>query len=107
MYPHVSVLLEANALKVIAPGPTPETPIFFPDIPFNYAENILHPWMNSDTTAITALDETLVASHYSGRTLVEHVREMSRAMRSFGVKKGDRVAGESRLSAPWLSKGRA
>ena len=99
------MLLVANALKVIAPGRTPDTPTFFPDTPFNYAENILHPWINSDTTAITALDETLVACHYPGRALVEQVREMSRAMRSFGVKKGDRVAGESGLLAPWLSEG--
>ncbi|KAJ7191401.1 acetoacetate-CoA ligase [Mycena pura] len=75
--------------KIIAPGATPEVPIWFPDALLNYAENLLH--RTDDAVACTAGGESGVVRHYSYRQLRELVRQMACAMRRHGLQKGDRT----------------
>ncbi|KAJ7497750.1 hypothetical protein FB451DRAFT_1163582 [Mycena latifolia] len=77
--------------RVIERGPTPEIPIWFPDVRMNYAENVLY--RTDDEIACTTGGETGLVRHYSHRQLRELVRQMACAMRRHGLKKGDRVGG--------------
>ncbi|KAJ7739028.1 acetoacetyl-CoA synthetase [Mycena maculata] len=77
--------------RIFEQGAMPEVPVWFPDARLNYAENLL--FRKDDAIACTAGGESGVVHHYSYRQLRELVRQMARAMRRHGLKKGDRVAG--------------
>jgi acetoacetyl-CoA synthetase len=65
-------------------------PIWFPGSRLNYAENLLR--RNDDSIACTAGGESGKVTHYSFRELRSMVGEMSTALRTRGLKPGDRVA---------------
>lgn len=65
---------------------------FFPEAKINYAENILkHSY--SDKTALVYYCEDQEPRMYSYKDLQDHVTRLAGLLKSFGVQKGDRVAG--------------
>ncbi|KAJ7311571.1 acetoacetyl-CoA synthetase [Mycena albidolilacea] len=90
LWEFLGVISSVPPKKVIEPGTTPEVPIWFPDARLNYAENLLG--RRDDGIACTTGGESGVVHHYSHRQLNEMVRQMARALRLHGLKKGDRVA---------------
>ncbi|KAA6408639.1 MAG: acetoacetate- ligase [Lasallia pustulata] len=69
-------------------------PTFFQGARLNFAENLLYPMSNpnEDSLAIIAATEE-TREHVTWKQLRERVRECSAAMKTLGVKEGDRVAG--------------
>ncbi|KAJ6489561.1 hypothetical protein C8R47DRAFT_1273830 [Mycena vitilis] len=90
LWEFLGIISSVAPKKVLQPGATPEVPTWFPDARLNYAENLL--FRRDDAIACTAGGESGVVQHYSYRQLNELVRQMARAMRRHGLKKGDRVA---------------
>ncbi|KAF9067736.1 acetoacetyl-CoA synthetase [Rhodocollybia butyracea] len=76
--------------EIIAKGPIPEVPVWFPGARLNYAENLL--WRNDDSIAITANNELGNVADHSFRELRLRVQRMASAMRANGLQIGDRVA---------------
>ena len=69
-------------------------PAFFEGTKLNFAENLLFPACNPDKDSlavIAATEET--REHVTWKELRERVRQCTAAMRSLGIKKGDRIAG--------------
>ncbi|KAJ7680753.1 hypothetical protein DFH06DRAFT_1164098 [Mycena polygramma] len=90
LWEFLGIISSVAPKKVLQPGATPEVPTWFPEARLNYAENLL--FRRDDAIACTTGGESGVVQHYSYRQLNELVRQMARAMRRHGLKKGDRVA---------------
>ncbi|KZV61717.1 acetoacetate-CoA ligase [Peniophora sp. CONT] len=90
LWEYLGIIYSIRYTKVLEEGPIKEVPTWFPGARLNYAENML--WRNDDAVAITERHELGDTQSYSFRQLRELVRQMSTALRSNGLKAGDRVA---------------
>ncbi|KAK9365756.1 hypothetical protein V1509DRAFT_632027 [Lipomyces kononenkoae] len=79
---------------VDASAPMFPRPQFFPGAKLSYAENLLFPVpaVDPESTAVISVTE-FTKETVTWRELRDRVRKLSTAMRKFGVKPGDRVAG--------------
>ncbi|KAJ7646856.1 acetoacetyl-CoA synthetase [Roridomyces roridus] len=90
LWEYLGIISSVPPKTITAEGYIPEVPLWFPEARLNYAENMLA--RRDDAICITAGGENGVVIDYSYRQLRDMVRQMSRAMRNYGVTKGDRVA---------------
>ncbi|KAF8629404.1 hypothetical protein AX15_003458 [Amanita polypyramis BW_CC] len=91
LWDYLQIRYSARFSKVLEKGILlEEIPTWFPAARLNYAENLLS--RNDDTIACTASNELGQVTHYSFRELRGRVRILASALKSSGVKVGDRVA---------------
>ncbi|KAJ7625724.1 acetoacetyl-CoA synthetase [Roridomyces roridus] len=90
LWEYLGIISSVPPKTIMTEGYIPEVPLWFPEARLNYAENLLA--RRDDAICIIAGGENGVVRNYSYRQLREMVRQMSRAMRKYGVTKGDRVA---------------
>ncbi|KAJ7141328.1 acetoacetate-CoA ligase [Mycena epipterygia] len=91
LWEFLGIISSVPPKTIMVKGAIPEVPVWFPEVRMNYAENLLH--RRDDAIAVTAGGENGVVRHYTFRQVRELVRQMACAMRHYGLKPGDRVAG--------------
>jgi acetoacetyl-CoA synthetase len=83
--------------QIVEDTPQQHSPKWFIGARLNYAENLLIRY--DDSIACTAIREHGLRIHYSYRDLRSMVQQMANAMKAYGLRPGDRVAGSGELNA--------
>ena len=91
VWDYTNVIADHKGETVLSDDPHMRHRRFFPDARLNFAENLLR--RRDDETAIVFRGEDVVERKISYKKLYEQTSALAQALRSMGVKKGDRVAG--------------
>jgi acetoacetyl-CoA synthetase len=88
-------IIGSKGKSILENGDDIEKAIWFPEAKLNYAENLLHPFLDNPSTSKTAIyfkAEDKKSYSLSSQDLINQVTTIATWLKSQGIQKGDRVA---------------